>query len=79
MPGEDTVGDVQVTYESIDGFGADKGMTVSAIGTQYTEKKKAEIFLEKYKELKFCLVKGIVSKFDFIKDNLRLWLTLNIE
>ena len=30
---EDSVGDLKVTYETIDGFTAEKGMEVSAIGT----------------------------------------------
>ena len=33
IEGEETVGDLKVTYEAIDGFTADKGMVVSAIGT----------------------------------------------
>lgn len=51
-----------MTYETIDGFTADKGMTVSAIGTQYTVRKKGEVHLEKHKEMKLGIVKGVVSK-----------------
>ena len=45
MQGEDTIGDLKVTYQVIDGFTPDKGMVVSAIGTQYTDRKR-EVFLE---------------------------------
>ena len=32
VPNEDSIGDLKVTYETIDGFTAEKGMEVSAIG-----------------------------------------------
>ena len=63
--GEESIGDLKVTYETIDGFTADNGMVVSAIGTQYTDRKK-EVYLEKHSEMKLGLVKGNVNKVDFI-------------
>ena len=45
VQGEDSIGDLKVTYQVIDGFTPEKGMVVSAIGTQYTDRKR-EVFLE---------------------------------
>ena len=43
---EDSIGDLKVTYETIDGFTEGKGMEVSAIGKQYTNKRLKQVIIE---------------------------------
>ena len=67
MPGQDTVGDLKVTYEVINGFTADEQLEVTAAGKQYTDKRAGIVYLEKHSELETTLVKGKMAKFDLVK------------
>ena len=67
VPSQDSIGDLKVTYEVINGFSADGQLEVSAAGRQYTDKRTGTVRLEKHPELETTLVRGKMAKFDLVK------------